>query len=89
MSDQQSLQAQPQQLEGDFSFDLARISLDEMLDILDVDTDNISVKQVGRIVRALKKCLVKGNRELTGADLKPVLEGFMTYMFGGDETAKN
>lgn len=84
MSEQE--QAQP---EGDFTFDLSRISIDEMLDVLDFDTDNFTPKQVSRIVRALKKCLVRGSRELTGADLKAVLQGFMSFMFGGDETAKN
>lgn len=90
MSDQENKTPESTTLpEGDFSFDLSKISLDEMLDVLDFDLDSRDFRQIARIVKALKKCLVKGSRELTGADLKDVLQGFMAYLFGGDETAKN
>lgn len=73
----------------EFSFDLTKISLDEALDIMDYDETNRDIKYIGRLVKSLRKCLVKGSRELTGADLPAVIQAFGSSLIGGDPNSKN
>lgn len=75
-----------------FTFDLARISLDELLDVLelaDMDLNKGTPKEAVQLLRSMRKCLVKGSDPLTGADLQPVLQGFMQMALGGGPQAKN
>jgi hypothetical protein len=73
----------------DFTFDLSKITLDEALNILELDPGNINPGYMAGLVRSLKKCLVRGSKELTGADLPGVIEAFTTAVMGGGTDSKN
>lgn len=70
-------------------FDLSKISLDEALDVLEYDPTNVNPGYVANLARSVKKCLVRGDYNFTGADLPAVMEAFTAAIMGGDAKAKN
>ena len=73
----------------EFTFDLSRITIDEALDILEYDPSNVSPKYIAGFAKSIKKTLVRGSRELTGADLPAVIQAFSASIMGGDSASKN
>jgi len=75
---------------AEFTFDLALISLDELMDVFDIffaaQEGNSSNDPAAyrKMFHAVRKTLVAGSRPLTGADLQPVIEGFAQSVLGGD-----
>jgi hypothetical protein len=76
----------------DFTFDLDKISFDEMMDILelaDMKPDQYSAPALVGALKAMRKALVKGSKPLTGKDVMPVFQAFITYVVSGGEDSKN
>lgn len=84
-------QAQPEEV-VEVSFDLSRVTLDEILDVIDLfdkGTEKFTIHDNVMPLRIMRKCLVKGSRELTGADLMNIFQGFLAAVLGADKNSKN
>ncbi len=89
---QQSNPTNPPAEVKDFSFDLDKISFDEMMDILelaDVPESDLQPKMMVSALKAMRKALVKGSQPLTGKDVIPVFKAFIQYVVAGGENSKN
>ncbi len=74
-----------------FSFDLSRLSLDEVLDVIELaglDKSEFDRKAFVKVVRSLRKALTPGSSALTGADVQPVINAFIAYVLGGGEAQR-
>lgn len=91
MSEELQPQVQPEEV-VEVSFDLSRVSLDEMLDVIDLfdkPREEFTLQDNIMPLRVMRKCLVRGSRELTGADLMGIFQDFLAAVLGADKNSKN
>ncbi len=76
----------------ELTFDLSKIGLDELLDVVemaDADPKTLTKGQAFGMMRTMRKCLVGSSRPLTGADLQAVVSQFVLYCLSGGIEGKN
>lgn len=76
----------------DFTFDLSRVDVDDILDILELagkERSEYAPADMAKMIKTMRACLVRGDAKITGDMVPDLLREFALAAAGGAPDAKN